>query len=49
LAELHGCRLVCCENLGLNEMRPTGREAQASTPWFRRWSAGYPRRSSVSA
>ncbi|MHB1823619.1 MAG: hypothetical protein ACYCTL_13860 [Acidimicrobiales bacterium] len=42
LAELHGCRLIVVENLGFDEMRATGREAQASTPWFRKVVCGMP-------
>ncbi|MCL4423396.1 MAG: hypothetical protein M1115_09605, partial [Actinobacteria bacterium] len=42
LAERYGCRLVVVENLGFDEMRASGREAQASTPWFKKVVCGMP-------
>ncbi|MCL4414436.1 MAG: hypothetical protein M1522_06785 [Actinobacteria bacterium] len=42
LAEAYGCRLVCCENLGFDDMRVTGRERYGSRKWFRKAVCGMP-------
>ncbi len=42
LAERYGRKAIVVENLGFEDMRASGREKQASTPWFRKIVCGIP-------